>query len=688
MIATKPDIETQSNVGGRKIDMSLESTALVHLMAQYIDMYTDTEIACVREYSTNARDSHIAAGNDAPIEVHTPTSLNAVLRIVDHGLGMDEDDIDTMYSRYGASTKRESNDYNGVKGLGCKSGLAYSNQFTLICRKDGVETIVLVARDEDGAGSMTCVSTTLTNEPNGVEVQIPAKAQNHFAWKARDFFSYWPKDSVILDGRLTGGEFEHQLKVTDDIYVVKANRYAQDSNSRVVMGGVSYPVKREYLSHGLGDEQGLLAFVPIGTVDFPAAREGLFYNRKTKDALAAIAEQFRTARNNAIQAEISKSATTADAIQSLLRLRKVFSLKNTTELTFRYNGKDFPHTLALPTESNVVITSSRKEYGSNYNSHERIHTLDVSYLPNTVFIKGWAQQTFTATTKKKLMQWLEDKREEYKVSGTTFMNVNHFTLVNGDMPDSTWITPERIVEWEVIKAIKLPTPGRPVRIGADGKVTVSAGEYEVTTVIDGERDRSMMLAEEFDTTVPLFYSVYDKATKNGPTLDALATRHDEFYFVDVWANRLTKFERIFPHAKEAVTTCREVAQEWKDNLSQDDLFALWLEGQYNLRITLRGFDASRIDDPAVIEAIKKVKGPLANTTRIKDIARRYSQWVQTHSLTQGLHFKNPLDRYPLLGAYTDYGRQHEIVYMNTIYALDMAAKAERKLHAAILEAQV
>src|ERR1700756_4842482 len=311
MLATKPDIETTSTVSGRKIDMTLEATALVHLMAQYIDMYTDTELACIREYSTNARDSHIAAGNDAPIEVHTPASLNAVLRIIDHGLGMDGDDIEQMYSRYGASTKRESNDYNGVKGLGCKSALPSSHQFTLICRKDGVETIVLVARDEVGAGSMTCVSETETDLPNGVEVQIPAKASNDFLRKAERFFSYWPENSVVLNGRLCGGEFDHQLKVTDSIYVIRASRYSE-SNSQIVMGGVAYPIKKEHFSHGLGDEQGILAFVPIGTVDFPANREGLFYNRRTKEALADIAARFKAARIAAIEAEIDKGPRRAE----------------------------------------------------------------------------------------------------------------------------------------------------------------------------------------------------------------------------------------------------------------------------------------------------------------------------------------------------------------------------------------
>jgi hypothetical protein len=681
MIPSKTEIDVQTNSTGERIKMTLDENSIDHLMSKFIDLYSDPELACVREYATNARDSHIEAGNDAPIIVNTPTSLNAVLHIIDYGVGMDGYDILETYSRYGASTKRESNDYNGTLGLGCKSALAYTNQFTLIGRKDGVEVIVSAFRDEDGAGSMDIVSETQTELPNGVEIMIPAKASNRFEQKARSFFAYWPKGSVLLNGMEAGGDFRHDLKVDETIYVIPADRYAQGSNSRVVMGGVGYPVEKQYMPHGLGDEKGLLAFVDIGTVDFAPNREGLRPTRKTKDALIAVCEAFKAARNAAIQAEISKSVSSGEAITSLLRLRKVFGLKSGAQDVFKYQGRDFPNTLSMPAGSRVAVTASDKSYGQNYNSHEIVTTLDVSYLPNTVFIRDWTQTTFTATTKKKLMKWLEDKREAAKANETTFMKVNHFTLVNGTMPDATWISPERIVDWETIKSIKLPTAGRPVKLDKDGKVIASAGEYEVTSVADGQRDKSLMLAEDFDATIPLFYVIYDKDGKYDPYMRTLMDRHDEFYFVEVWSNREAKFKRLFPHAQDAYGECKSIAKAWRENLSDDVKLAYYIEDEYGVANNLKSFKEARIDDPELKAAIRLANG-LVDIKDTKLRMKRYYLFMDNRvSLTAGIEWTNPLEKYPLTNnrSYRAMkATEDEYVYVNAMYAHRVAQQNIRE----------
>jgi hypothetical protein len=129
------ELDVTSTIEGEETPLSIDPGSVNNLMALLTDMYSDPELAIVREYSTNARDSHIAAGVTDPIEVYTPTVLEPMLRIVDHGVGLSADDIRDIYSRYGLSTKAESNDYNGVLGLGCKSAL------TVTGRKDSCLSI-------------------------------------------------------------------------------------------------------------------------------------------------------------------------------------------------------------------------------------------------------------------------------------------------------------------------------------------------------------------------------------------------------------------------------------------------------------------------------------------------------------------------------------------------------------------
>src|SRR5271167_2884058 len=105
MIITPEDTTQQSNIDGNKIAMRFDEDSLVHLMSLLTNAYTDPELAVVREYSTNARDSHIEAGQTRAIEVETPSALKPVLIIRDFGIGLSEQDIEEVYSLYGASTK-------------------------------------------------------------------------------------------------------------------------------------------------------------------------------------------------------------------------------------------------------------------------------------------------------------------------------------------------------------------------------------------------------------------------------------------------------------------------------------------------------------------------------------------------------------------------------------------------------
>jgi hypothetical protein len=84
----------ESTMDGQKIAMGIDEDAVDIIIDMVTELYSDREMAVVREYATNARDSHIEAGNDAPIEVITPTELSPYLIIRDFGIGMSLSDIE------------------------------------------------------------------------------------------------------------------------------------------------------------------------------------------------------------------------------------------------------------------------------------------------------------------------------------------------------------------------------------------------------------------------------------------------------------------------------------------------------------------------------------------------------------------------------------------------------------------
>ncbi|NBR67090.1 MAG: hypothetical protein EBT79_07425, partial [Actinobacteria bacterium] len=83
-------------------------------------LYSNKVLAVLREYSANAWDEHRAAGiPDRPIKVVIPTALEPTLRIRDYGRGLSEQQVFEVYTQYGSSTKRDSDDVVGCLGIGC-----------------------------------------------------------------------------------------------------------------------------------------------------------------------------------------------------------------------------------------------------------------------------------------------------------------------------------------------------------------------------------------------------------------------------------------------------------------------------------------------------------------------------------------------------------------------------------------
>src|SRR3954462_183715 len=135
-------LDVTSTLEGEKIAMGISKENMGMVMTILTDLYSNPVLAVIREYSTNALDAQIEAGVDRPIEVTLPGPLSPFFKVRDYGDGLNEDDIRDIYSQYGTSTKRASNDVVGMLGLGCKSALTYTDQFTVTGIKNGVMTMV------------------------------------------------------------------------------------------------------------------------------------------------------------------------------------------------------------------------------------------------------------------------------------------------------------------------------------------------------------------------------------------------------------------------------------------------------------------------------------------------------------------------------------------------------------------
>lgn len=282
---------TQGVTASSEFGISIADSA--HVMTILRDtLYSDKIMAVLREYSANAWDAHrMVKKHDVPIHVTIPTPLTPALVIRDFGPGLSQHDVLQVYTQYGASTKRDSDDAVGMLGIGSKSGFAYSDSFTITSHHAGTKSTYVAALDTTNKGRISLLHEEPTDE-TGIAIQIAVQAKDipAFEDKARDLFKYfrpWPQINIELEPLPAGQE-------TNKHGVIYGNDDGGGQRQWVaVMGCVPYRVNLDQLTNDqnqstvpeyLYKSSGALYF-NIGDVQVNASREELKYNDSTKAAL-------------------------------------------------------------------------------------------------------------------------------------------------------------------------------------------------------------------------------------------------------------------------------------------------------------------------------------------------------------------------------------------------------------------
>ncbi len=628
MIAERDTTVTvQSTVGGNKIEMGIAKEAMAHIMGILTDLYSDPEAAIIREYSTNALDAHAEINLDRPIEVTTPTALHQFFTVRDFGVGLSESEIESIYSQYGASTKRETNDQVGMLGLGCKSALTYTDQFILASVKNGYRIQVAISRDEDGAGYMNVVSRTETSDPSGTLVQVPVKSYNQFETKARSFFRWWQPGTVLVNGvapRPMDG-----LRITDDIKLIEANQ------NYCIMGNVAYPIERSYIQFATGlpsyPSNAIAITVPIGGVAFTPSREALMYTAKTKVTLEQYGKLFKQELPVAIQAEIDKCGSHAEALK--LKLRWAHIVKG----VLSYKGQVIPTNIKLPSGSRYL-----RVYGPKGRADE-IASINDRDISNACFVINYDEPNFSVTKHKKLELYANTE-------GLTFSN---YVLLKDRLP-TPFIQDSQYIDWDNIKDLKLPR--KTSAAASSGRL---AGSYDL--YID-EILKHGVLGADIDQSKPIFYGDKYQCRASHKLLNEL---YPGCIVVVLGANRVKKFLRDAPTTRHVVNTLLADGKKWWTSLSDTDKLSISLRSQRSGG-GLAELDSKKVEDPKLKVAI------LAATTNVDKLVDKYYMFNSIGLRPSFPDWENPLKKYPLYRGYS-VNMDHVYIYMNAVYALDNAA---------------
>jgi len=275
------DGEINESIG---MSLDLDSAQILMQMLSK-NLYSDSIGSTIRECASNALDSHRRAGVEDPIVVSfkLDENNNYYFSVEDFGVGLNDDDVRNIISKYGKSTKRNSNTELGMMGLGFKAPLAYSSSFYFICRKDKIERKYMMYEGED-TNTIDRLYERPTAEGNGVKVIIPVKwsDRNSFYSKIQEQLAYF--DSVYLD--VTAGG--HSLNNKFTIYRSEHFQYSEmskDDYLHICLDNVYYPLDFNKLGISQLEFPVALRFSLSDGVFPTPNREAIRYTQEAKDII-------------------------------------------------------------------------------------------------------------------------------------------------------------------------------------------------------------------------------------------------------------------------------------------------------------------------------------------------------------------------------------------------------------------
>ena len=633
MIPTKSEIDIQGALPGEAVQMTLDANSLSHLMSVLTNLYSDKTKAVVREYSTNALDSHIEAGVDRPIEVSTPTDFKPYFTVRDYGVGMDAETIREVYSKYGASTKRGTDSQNGMLGLGSKSALTYTTQFNITGIKDGIKTFVVVSRTSDGSGEMKIISQTEVFEGNGVTISIPVNNCREIEKAAHDFFRFWKPGTVLLNGKdpaLVKGLQLGKFIATDQI-----------SEDYIVMGNVAYPVPHnDRIFKGYHySRMGIVAYVDMGEINFTPSRESLHMTQLTRQTVNRLRNEFEVEVRNHIEEKIANASTHVEAIKGLHEIEK--SNLNPYAVGIKYKGQDIPISVDFDWSYNLGA-------GTAYEA-DRIDIKRLFYS-KAVIVHGYEYEKIHTTHRQKLRLWIDANDKEF-----------HVAYFVKEVPKPEWLAEVSQVHWSDIKAMKI-----------ERKTSNAKND-----VFDSISDKGYRISGQ--KVDPKKKVVYDSpATFASDEMKDLVTRLFsvnciyDIQLLLVNKNKWKNFKSDVPNAVHLDDMVKEIVDDYVNKMTNEE--KLFLRSNWKDRQFCAKLDESKILDPTVKIAARTLgKLGLSEATARKyelmqEVAKR---WNLTNVPNFVLQSQRLFEEYPLLNVYghgnNSYPLDHIYLYMNACY---------------------
>lgn len=248
----------------------------VEKITSMLVMAYSSPVTTIRELIVNAMEAHQVAGVNDPVVVKftsdekdtdrallTNNSLDQftedtkvdyplTMKVIDHGVGMSREFMETKLTSMGFSTK-ENTDLPGGFGIGMKAALAFADEMIIMSVRGGVKSVLVIGVDEaQRSPKFSDVVSHPTDEPNGtvVEVTFPAAHHRRIVDSIEDeLLTYLDPCAleVTYNGEVlaTGGIFQSLVEAEEaygaGVYGAPVDR-GYDASLVLMVDGLPYPL--------------------------------------------------------------------------------------------------------------------------------------------------------------------------------------------------------------------------------------------------------------------------------------------------------------------------------------------------------------------------------------------------------------------------------------------------------------
>ncbi|MAH48507.1 hypothetical protein CMI37_21960, partial [Candidatus Pacearchaeota archaeon] len=307
------------------VNCTIDAEDMRYVASLLRNNYSNPSLAVVREISANALDANLEANASRKVEVTVPSQLNPHFVVRDFGGGLSQDDIFGLYSKYGKSTKRDSNNYIGAFGIGKFAPLSYGNNFTVVSYHGGKKISYNVFVNEDDDTKIVKLNEVRSHAPTGlsVEVAIADDDVDTFRDIIKNFFRFFsdeemPKFIGVGEDEKFFPDFEVVMEAKDGSWRIledEQDYWARNHHeSHAIMGRVHYPLNAQNINfqamegfddsdnqsvkkadnlRELANQDNLYIRFPIGALKLHHSRESLEYNKNTQKEILSVLQSVR-----------------------------------------------------------------------------------------------------------------------------------------------------------------------------------------------------------------------------------------------------------------------------------------------------------------------------------------------------------------------------------------------------------